>query len=245
MPSVYNSLLFIHVLVGFVSLVLFWVPIATRKGSPIHVRAGRWYANAMYTVAFTAFVVALVVIIDPIGTKYSGSTFDMANAFRISTRERMFSVFLLSISVLVFTNVRHGLLTLQAKRDHRLMRTPLHLLINVVLGILGVVLTIVGFQASQVLFYIFAGICLSVSIGNLHYCLKKEVKRKEWVIAHLGSMIGAGIGSYTAFFVFGGNQFLSEILRGSWQLVPWVSPAIIGIGFSVFLSRKYRKQYAI
>ena len=244
MQNTYNILLFIHIFAGAASLFLFWVPVASRKGGVWHRRSGSWYSNAMYIVAVTAFTISIMVLIDPIGTKHTGAAMGTAEAFGMAARERIISTFLLAIAVLVFTSVRHGLQTLRSKRDHSLMRAPSHVALNVCLGLLGVVLIFMGYTAGQILFYVFAGICITASIGNLRYCYRKHVARQDRTIAHMSSMIGAGIGSYTAFFVFGGNRFIAEYLSGNWQLVPWVLPAVVGTAITAVLTRKYRQQAA-
>ncbi len=245
MTQIHNLLLYIHIFIGFASLVLFWIPIVAKKGGTLHVRAGRWYANAMYAVSITAFVMSIMVLIHPMGVRFSSNDFEMGEAFRIARQERMTATFLLAISILVFSNVRHGLLTLRAKRDHSLMRSPIHLGLNGLLTLMGVVLIFVGMSSDFLLFYIFAGICLVSGITQLRYSLKRNVKRMEWVIAHLGAMCGAGIGSYTAFFVFGGNQYLADLLTGNLIVIPWITPAIIGTAIITLHSRKYRKQFNI
>ncbi|MEM7280764.1 MAG: hypothetical protein AAF438_03965 [Pseudomonadota bacterium] len=214
-----------------------------RKGSPLHVKAGWWYANAMYIVSISALVISVMVFISPMAVKYSGNEFELGELFRIAQRERTFSLFLLAISVLVLASVRHGLLTIKSKKDHSLMRSPGHLALNGALGLLGVALIFLGAGTGFILAYIFAGICLIAGISQLRYCLKKEVARMEWMVAHLGAMCGAGIGSYTAFFVFGGNRYLSDILTGNLQIIPWVAPAILGTFFINQQTRKYRKQF--
>ena len=67
-----------------VALVLFWVPVAARKGSPLHVRAGRYYSTVMYAVSATAFVASVMVLIDPIGIRRPGETATSARKRRSS-----------------------------------------------------------------------------------------------------------------------------------------------------------------
>ena len=38
-------LLPLHLAAGFAALGLFWIPALTRKGSPTHRAAGRWYVR--------------------------------------------------------------------------------------------------------------------------------------------------------------------------------------------------------
>ena len=85
-----------------------------------------------------------------------------------------------------------------------------------------------------------------VSSGNLsYYIFKKSIKKREWLIEHLGNIIGAGIGAYTAFFAFGGRRFLAEIFAGQLQVVPWILPGVIGGIAIAYLSKRYRVQYKV
>ncbi len=58
-----------HVLCGAASLVLSWIPVIARKGSPTHVRAGRCYKTAMYVVSISAFCASVMVFADPVGIR--------------------------------------------------------------------------------------------------------------------------------------------------------------------------------
>lgn len=239
----YDLLIYLHVCAGFISLFLFWVPIIAKKGSPLHLRAGRWYLNIMYIVSISALCLSVLLMVDPIAAKFPTTALTSQRAIELSSELRRSSLFLLAISILVLVNIRHGVLSLRAKRQHSLMRAPTHLLLNLALLIAGISLIIAASGGSKILFYIFAGLCIGTSVGNLRYCLKTEVPNKEWLIAHLGSMIGAGIASYTAFFVFGGNRFMAQIFEGQMMLIPWVAPGVIGGSIITYLSYRYRKQF--
>jgi hypothetical protein len=105
-------------------------------------------------------------------------------------------------------------------------------------------LTATGGSPMSVLYYIFAALCSVTAISNLRFCLKQTVTRGEQIIAHIGSIIGAGIGSHTAFFVFGANRFLSELLTGYVVIVPWILPSVVGTLIIFQQSRKYRPRKA-
>ena len=51
MNTFHNALLTIHIVVGTVAIFAFWLPVLARKGSPLHVQAGRVYVWAMYAVS--------------------------------------------------------------------------------------------------------------------------------------------------------------------------------------------------
>ena len=169
----------------------------------------------------------------------------MTDAFRTAESARVFSLFLLMLSVLVFTTARHAVLVLKAREDRRILRTPLHVSAQVMTGVLAIVTGYVGYQHNELLLMIFFFIALSGSIGMLRYTFKSTLRNKEWIIEHIGSTIGSGIAAYTAFFAFGGRALMSQLLSGAWQVVPWVLPTIIGTIYSRRIASAYRKKFAL
>jgi hypothetical protein len=244
MSIFYQSLIIAHVSIGFVSLVLFWIPVMAKKGSKLHISAGRWYARAMYTVGFSALTLALMMMLDPIATKYGAQSLNADEIVKLIDREWHNGLFLMAISILVLVGVRHGLLTLRAKKDHDMMKSTSNLSLNMLLLAVGLYLGYVasGNSPLNTLFYIFAALCSFTAIGNLRYCLKSSVTRGERIVAHLNGMIGAGIGAHTAFFVFGASQLLTDLLTGYWALVPWILPGLVGSVLIAVQSQKYKPQ---
>ena len=49
---------YVHITAGCAGLILFWVPMLSRKGSPRHKQIGRWFARIMYTVAASGLIMA-------------------------------------------------------------------------------------------------------------------------------------------------------------------------------------------
>ena len=246
MSLTYQALLIIHVAIGFLSLILFWIPVVAKKGSPLHIRTGHWYAKAMYMVGFSALILALMLMIDPISFKFADNDFSGELKIKIATQMRNSGLFLLAISILVLVGVRHGLQSVRAKGNQALMRRADSLAINIALLAVGVWL---GFAATgdspmSVLYYIFAALCSATAINNLRFCLKRKVTRGEQIIAHISGIIGAGIGSHTAFFVFGANRFIAELLTGYAGIVPWVLPGVVGTVLILQQSKKYRPRKA-
>jgi hypothetical protein len=246
MSFTYQALLIIHVTIGFLSLLLFWIPIVAKKGSPLHIRTGHWYAKAMYAVGFSALVLALMMMIDPISFKFPVNDFSAEKIIKVAAELRGFGLFLLAISILVLVGVRHGLQSVRAKGNQALMRRADSLLINLALLSVGIWLGVaaVGGSPMSVLFYVFAALCSVTAINNLRFCLKHKVTRGEQIVAHIGGIIGAGIGSHTAFFVFGANRFLAELLSGYAVIIPWILPGVVGTLIIAQQSKKYRPRKA-
>ncbi|MFQ3245459.1 MAG: hypothetical protein ACI9SP_002107 [Arenicella sp.] len=246
MSFTYQALLFIHVAVGFISLILFWIPVVAKKGGPLHIRTGHWYAKTMYLVGFSALILALMLMIDPISFKFPDNDFNPDLTLKVAAELRAGGLFLLAISILVLVGVRHGLQSVRAKGNQDLMRRTDSLLINIALLAIGVWLgfTAVGGSPMSVLYYIFSALCSVTAITNLRFCLKRKVTRGEQIVAHISGIIGAGIGSHTAFFVFGANRFLSQYLTGYAGIIPWALPGVVGTLIIFQQSKKYRPRKA-
>jgi len=243
--SLYYLALYTHIMVGAVALLVFWFPMLAKKGSPFHKKSGRWFVNAMYTVSISGFIMTSLVLLDPIAVRYTDALPVADKIESIIRQQRISAGFLLMLSWLVFTNVKQSLLVLKAKADRRLLRSPAHLLTVFSLACLGVIMLAIGVQQQIILFQIFSVLCIVISIGSLHYIFKKKLRRREWIMAHLGNIIGAGIGTYTAFFAFGGRALFSEILTGGWQILPWILPSLIGIAYNVYSNNRYRQQFKV
>jgi hypothetical protein len=95
-------------------------------------------------------------------------------------------------------------------------------------------------------FIIFSILQIVIGINNLRYNFKKELKPKEWWLQHLNGLFGAGIGAYTAFFVFGGQRIMDSLfgdLYTNYSVVLWVAPGVIGGVAIGFVSRHYKQKF--
>ena len=242
MTTLHSLLVGTHIAVGSFALLLFWVPAVARKGSRLHVRAGRLYAIAMYVVSITAFIASIMVLADPLGIRRPGELPDPERAASLAQGFRMFSLFLLMLSVLVFTSVRHGVAALRERTAPGSLSRPVHRALIAALGLLAVVVGALGIVHGQLLLIIFGGISLASAWGMSRDLGKTERRPSDLVVAHLNGLIGSGIGAYTAFFAFGGSRFFGELLPGQWQVVPWVLPAIVGTVVISRLSRRFGRR---
>ena len=248
MYALHKTALYAHIAVGAVALIVFWIPMAARKGSPLHRRAGRYFLWGMTAVAITGVGMSTLALIDPVGTRITGRTLDMDEAFGVAARVREFSLFLLMLSVLVYTAARQATLVLLARGDRQLLRQPWNVFCLVALGALALITGYVGLNGGHVhdlsdvnvLLVIFAVISLNGSVRMLHYTFKATIRPREWMIEHIGNAIGCGIAAYTAFAAFGGRELLGSLLPGMWQVLPWVLPTVIGTVYARRASRDYR-----
>ncbi|WP_196139880.1 hypothetical protein [Aliikangiella sp. G2MR2-5] len=244
-PLIHQTAFYIHVIAGSIALVVFWLPMLASKGGTIHRQYGHYFSIAMYTVALSGLTMTSLVLLDPIGIRAPERNLTFEAATQLATKSRNSAAFLFMLSLLVLVSVRQGLLVLKSKHNRKLLRQPFHLALLLLLVIAGVFVGLRGFELNIVLFQIFAVICILVGSGHLHYIFKPVIKPREWLIAHLSAIIGAGIGAYTAFFVFGSSRLFSQFVDGGTQVSLWIIPGLIGTVGSAYLTRKYRRTYRV
>ena len=248
MYALHQLAFYLHISIGALSLLVFWIPMFTKKGSLDHKRFGRYFAMAMYAVSISGLLMSSMDLLFPFaGHLPPQSEQSEASLAAMAADIRQRAVFLFSLSVLVLTTTRHGWLVILHRDNRQVLRRPLHVALCASLVLVGVALFAQGVATGAFLFTGFAVLELFVGIGALRYAFKDALAPKEWWIEHLGSLIGSGIGAYTAFFVFGGSRLLAQFLQGgfeSWSLVFWFAPGVIG-GIAIgVLSRQYRHKFA-
>ncbi len=246
MLSLHEFALYLHIVVGSCALLLFWVPVFTRKGALDHKRFGRYFAWAMYTVSFSGLLMSSLDFLFPLTIHAAGLELSPEAEASAVSQVREAALFLFSLSVLVLVSTRHGWLTILHKDDRSPLRHPVHLALNGLLVVIGVVLLIAGINSSTILFMAFGGLQVATGTGNLRYIFRKELRPKEWWMQHIGGLIGSGIGAYTAFTVFGGRRLFEEIFASTFDSMAvflWIGPSVIGVTAISLLSRHYKKKF--
>lgn len=236
MELIYTFNFVVHVITASMALILFWIPVMSRKGGLDHRRFGRYYNATMYTVAATGAVMAAFLIAVP--TTIKANVIASASDPRaVVSGIRIFSSLLIYLALLIFVSVRHGYQVLQAKHEPKQLRTfgyqlPIWLLVG---G--GAILLVTGVLTLRPLHIGFGILGPMIGIGMLKYVRKPRANHNQQVVEHLAATIGSGIGAYTAFFTFGARQLLDNI--GYWQLAFWILPGVVGSIAISMVSRRY------
>jgi len=237
-----HSFLFIaHILLGSAALLLFWVPMYTAKGQLNHKKFGRWYKNTMYGVAATGAIMAIIVLAIPLVIKHQYANHENAQA--IATNIRFFWVFLLYLALLSFTTTKHGEWVLKVKERREHLRTWQYVTPLVLLFVGGFAFIGMGLLRGQTLHTVFGILGVLVGFSMLRYVFAKHLGARQYILEHIGSMIGSGIGAYTAFVAFGGRQLIES--AGQYQLLLWIAPGVIGSILSYILCKKYGKVFKV
>lgn len=241
MIYIHSTLFFIHILFGTAALLLFWVPIYTQKGQLNHKKFGRAYRNVMYAVAASGSTMAIIVIAIPLVIKPQ-----LANAVNVEQAVeniRYFWLFLLYLGLLSFTTTKHGDAVLKAGDDRSVLRRLVYVTPLFMLSLGGIAFIAIGSLRGQTLHLVFGILGLLLGVSMLRYVFRKHLPKGAYLLEHIGSMIGSGIGAYTAFLAFGGRHLLEGI--GGFQIVFWIAPGVLGTMFSYYLTRKYKKVFQI
>ena len=241
MLTLYRTIIICHIAAGAVSLILFWVPVVSKKGSCLHIQAGKGYVWFLYFLTATGFISSLMVIADPQLFKpgHFARTDDVAG---MTEAVRRFWLFLIYLCLLVLTNVRHAVMVLKAGKEPRKLLTNGHVILPVTLTLASFWLFYSGMVADMILFKIFACIGGFSGIRTLLYCLSHQAERRDRMKQHISHMLGSGIGIYTAFLAFGGRALLDVLAK--WQVVFWVLPSVVGTLGIVYAVRRFTGKSA-
>jgi uncharacterized membrane protein len=239
MLILHGLLLKLHIVLGLIALLLFWLPVFSRKGSVLHRTSGRYYGHIMKAVALSAVLMTGLVWLDPVAIK--GATV-LING-QISRPKLDFllllNLFLFLLSLLTWVTIRHATGCLLCKQN----REPLkHWSYQIPVWLLLLVAPYAawqGFLFTMPLVIVFAGISLLTCFNILRYVYSQRVSANSWLIEHGSAMIGSGIAAYTAFFAFGGRTLFAGLFSGHWVLIPWLLPSLIGVPATFWFKRRF------
>ncbi len=223
--SIHKILLSIHVPAGFISLVLFWIPIGMKKGSPNHRKVGWYYYIGMWTVLITSFFMSICNLI-------------MENY--------MAAMYLGYLTIITAYPLWYSYEILKQKEEWSKRYFIIRKIFLAVLFITGIGMFLLGgikfhFQGMGTMMAFFGLLTFPSGVEFLRSkqkAMTKETKMKM----HIQGTIISGIAAYTAFFAFGGSRILMEVmhLHHQWMMVPWILPSVLGFTYSRYMKRKYK-----
>jgi hypothetical protein len=221
MEAIDKILLFIHIAMGSISLLVFWIPVFTKKGGNLHNKAGMLYVYTMWIVVITAFILSVINFLQ---------------------KGYITAAFLGFLTLLTGHPLWYAVTILKHKnqipvRLLKIRKVILGLLVTSAAGLL-IWSLILKVQGASILLLIF-GIIGLTQLPLFLKSIKKSQEDGNWIAAHINGMISSGIAAYTAFFAFGGATFFGEIFSGPLNAIPWTLPSVIG---TIFISREIRKR---
>jgi hypothetical protein len=219
--SAYKLLLSVHGLLGVVALVTFWLAGLSRKGSPLHKRAGKIYLLAMVPLLVAALPLAIRILM------YKSQTG---------------GIFLLYLLVIVTTSVWNSWRAIQDKRDWARYTGPVYRglsWLNLASGLVVLAMGLFWAQRSQAIFIAFSAIGLFGGFGMLRFARQPPANPRWWMGEHLGAMIGNGVATHIAFLAIGLPKILPMLAGPTLQNLAWLAPLAMAVVARFWLGRKY------
>lgn len=217
-----EALLFAHVAGGAVALVSFWVPALTRKGSPVHRKAGRIYVRGMSVVLATSLPLSLVSFVR--GNWLAGT-------------------FLLYLFVITGTALYTGLRALKSKGGPGHYITPTYVALAWATLLGGAAVLLIGLHTKTWLLAGFSLIGLTAGPQALAFMRNPPDDPRYWWYEHFGGMIGTGIAAHVAFLNFGAQRVIPGFSLGDWGMLAWFAPVVIGVVASNRIEAHYRAKF--
>ena len=223
--QIHQSLLWIHISFGVLSLILFWIPVGMSKGSPMHRKVGRYYFFCMWVVLISSLLLSVCNLI---------------------LNQYMAALYLGYLTIITAYPLWYAneILKQPGEWTHRyfiIRRCFVAMLFFFGLGMVllgGIQFHFKG-MGTMMLFFGLLGLPTGKELlMNKAKAMKKETRLKM----HIQGTIISGIAAYTAFFAFGGSRILIEQLHvhHQWMVIPWILPTLLGLTYARYIKRKYR-----
>jgi hypothetical protein len=216
--TIISVLKFVHVVAGTVSLAALGIPLLSRKGGPLHRRAGWIYAAAIGVIVATTWILCALRLFDP---DRSNDAMTLVMAF---------------LGLLTANAVVTGLRVLRAKERAGRHTNPFDIGSSAALGLASLALGGYAFQQGSGLFTALAAIGGFRAGDQIRYWLRPPGERMHWWQEHLANMVTSGIAALTAFLLL----FVST----KYSLNLWLAPGVVGGAGIILWQRYYRRKFA-
>ncbi|WP_425389578.1 DUF2306 domain-containing protein [Ekhidna sp.] len=212
--------LYLHILVGGLSLLTGAVAIFSPKGKATHTKAGRIYFWAMTLVFITGITVA--------GYK--------------------FNRFLFLIAFLSYYSVFSGVRSLKLKQLHKHQQPEWYdWAAGIINGVANLIFIGLGIYYISLRGFASGGALLSIGFGvgglllsytNLEPFIKRPKKAYHWYLSHIGNMMGGYIATLTAFLSTMVTRF--DLMN---PFLAFALPSLIGVPLLIFWQKRIEKNF--
>jgi len=219
--NLYVAFKLIHVALGCVALVSFWTAGMARKGSPLHVGAGKLYLLAMAGLL--------------------AATVPMCWLAWFAGHQKIV-VFLLYLLVITITSVWLSWRAIRDKRDWARYVGPFYralMWLNLAAGAGIALFGLFVADQMQLIIVSFSLIGISTFVRMRRFTAQPPTEPRWWMREHLNAMLGNGVATHIAFLSIGLPKLLPWLAGPVFQNVAWLAPLGVAALAGVYLSRKY------
>lgn len=140
------------------------------------------------------------------------------------------NIFLLHVGIFSFAMVYNGYKSIKNKSLYPDI-------LDWIVLIIGLVNSIIMISSLKIILIVFgiigASLCYSDIKIFISIIMKKELPKNQWLLRHLGMMLGGYISTLSAFIVV-------NIQYTEYPLIPWLAPTIIGTPLIAYWTSKYK-----
>ena len=220
-----------HILGGATGLILLWVPVLLRKGSPAHRLWGRRFSYSMIWTGTAAVGMGICTLIAPLETHLK-----LAD---ISLIRGLFGWMMLYLAILTIGLAWHGLVTVRNKANHAANRHPINVGLQLATIAAALNCAFQGWLIGQILMVGVACVGIASASVYLYFIYSANPPKGEYVMQHMQALLGAGISVYTAFLAFGAVRLMPS---QAFNTTMWMIPSVVGISIMVFYRAKHVMQ---
>jgi hypothetical protein len=216
--TLYDAILYVHILAGTIALATFWTAATLRKGSGAHRGVGSTFMITMLVLSATGILIALA-------------------AFRRG--QPVMGSFLLYVVLITVTPCWLAWRAVRDKRDVKRFAGPVYqslAWLNIAAG--GAVLFL-GIRHEQVIIAAVSIVGLIAGPVMLRFAWHPPTERQWWLARHYGSILGAGVATHVAFLNIGLSRLLPPELGSTAQRLSWFVPFAVALIARFWLQRKY------
>ena len=225
--SLFRLIIVAHVAAGVVALASFWVAVLAAKGSAVHRRWGRVFANAIYAAAGLALTMGGLSVLAPLANHPQHTDTALYRG--------LFGWMMIYLALLTISMTRYGLQMIANQRDHDANRHWTMVALQIAVLIACVNCAVHGIILRQPLMIGISLIGFGTTMTYLWYILRPAASPRAWLPEHLKAMVATGISAYTAFLSVGLIEMFPE---HAFNPAIWVLPTIVGVGIIIVQLRR-------
>ncbi|MEM6958364.1 MAG: hypothetical protein AAF411_24445 [Myxococcota bacterium] len=232
----FESLVVVHVIVGTVGLLAFWVPIVARKGARPHRRWGRVACYGFIGAGTLAIAMALLSLFGPEVRIPEMTDRDAFNG--------LLGWMMLFLGLLTIGFADYGIAVVKHKREHARLRAPRYQIVIASVVISALWCAWFGFQIGEATMIMVAAFGLAAMTTQQLFIWRRTVPPRAYIEQHFRALLGMGICAYTAFLSVGLIRLVPELV---FNPIVWAGPSVIGVGlilYYTFIERRKKQKVA-
>lgn len=217
----YNIVLQIHMVIGAVALISFWIAALARKGGRIHRTAGKVY--------FVSILMILASVIPMIVMNYQRN--DYSGALGLAF-----------LFVMTFTATWIARRSISCKRDITSYKSFFFYGLASFLTLFGIVILVISIFAGAFLYGFFALTGLTLAGSMWHQVIDRPVKRNWYLSQHLNGVALLFAATHGSFLRFGLTKLMPVIPdTPQFNTISQTSMILLALLLRVIIGRRFLK----